>query len=42
MGAQLLFFDHILYHRAHFVSDAMCVSGAMLAVIVLENYEVGP
>ena len=42
MRVQLFFSDHILYRRAHFVCDAMCVSRAMLAVIVLENYVVGP
>ena len=28
----LLFLDHILYHRAHFVRDALCALRAMLAI----------
>ena len=28
----LLFLDHILYRRAHFIHDALCASRAVLAI----------
>ena len=35
----LLFLDHILYHRAHFVHDAQSMSRAVLATRVYKVHE---